>query len=389
MTRSASRRRLWTRPSPPSCAALQKEQGDSNQLLMNDSTKSALALSFDEALSPSRLLQQMTLAAEHQVRSQIAEHGNRALGLALASAKFVMESGTMQVVFEDGIPAGAKLMKAAGKVLPALVDGKTGRILKWGSVASKARTVASVSANAALIVVEVAHLISGYDNAQRLKGVERSVDRLVHAHESELKSRLEAVYRYSKEVLHHGPGALSDEDRRELHRQCKDLMELRARWRDDFRHRISKIDPADPGFWNKLFWWRREDAHQQSRQSKAKESVDALEIIELMHFSLMLQMALMGSAGKMESFRHLTLPDECQAWRSLAEFGRKRVSEIAGDAGKEEFRHFLNALDDLADYWTPKAQEPSPKLTAVKKVAMAKVPKKRTKSLTPPKRWMK
>lgn len=357
---------------------------------MKASDPSALALSFDEALRPSCLLEQMTRAAEHQVRSQIAEHGNRALGLALASAKFVMDSGAMQVVFEGGIPVGAKIMKAAGKALPALVDGKTGRILKWGRVSSKARTVASVAANTALIVVEAAHMISGYDNAQRLKRVERSVDRLVHAHESGLKSRLEAVYRYSKELLHHGPDALTADDRRELHRQCKELMELRARWRDDFRHRMSKIDPADPGFWSKLrCWWRREDAHQQSRQSKAKESVDALEIIELMHFSLMLQMALMGSAGKMESFRHLTLPDECHSWRSLVEFGRKRASEIAGDSGKEEFRHFLSALDDLADYWTPKVQEPSPKLVAAKKATMAKVSKKRTNSLKPPKRWMK
>ena len=333
---------------------------------MIESTPSALALSFEEALRPSRLLEQMTRAAEHQLRSQIAEHGNRALGLALASAKFVMDSGTMQVVFEGGIPVGAKLMKAAGNALPALVDGKTGRILKWGRVASKARTVASVAANTALIVVEAAHMISGYDNAQRLKRVEHSVDRLVHAHESGLKSRLEAVYRYSKELLHHGPDSLTDDDRRELHRQCKDLMELRARWRDDFWLRIRKIDPADPGFWNKLFWWRRENAQQKSKQAKAQESMAALEIIELMHFSLMLQMALMGSAGKMESFRHLTLTDECQSWHSLAEFGRMRASEIVGDSGKEEFSHFLNALDGLAEYWTPKYQEPHKKLVSAR-----------------------
>lgn len=321
---------------------------------MRTESLSPLALSFDEALKPSRFLDQVKKAAEHQARVEIASLGNRALGLALASAKFVMDAGTVQVVFEGGIPAGAKLMKAAGQALPVLVDGKTGRLLKIGRVATKARAVASVTANAALIVVEAAHMISGHDNAKRLKSVERSVDRLVHAHESELKSRMEAVYRYSKELLHHGPDALTDHDRRELHRQCKELMELRARWRDDFRHQISKIDPADPGLWSKLTsWWRREDAHRQSRQAKAQESTDALEIVELMHFSLMLQMALAGSSGRLEAFRHATLPDECSAWRELAEFGRERAEKIANGPSRAEFDRFTGALEDLAAFWSP------------------------------------
>ena len=209
---------------------------------------SPFALPFEEAICPSRFLSQITVAAENQLRAQIAEHGNRALGLAVATAKILFDRGTVRVVFEGGIPAGARLMQAGNRALPALVDGRTGRILKWGRVATKGRMAASVMANAALIVVEAAHMISGHDNAQRLKKVEKGVDRLVHAHKSELKAKLEAIYRYSKELLHHGAGALSDEDRRELHRQSKDLMELRARWRDDFRHQLGELEKADPGW---------------------------------------------------------------------------------------------------------------------------------------------
>lgn len=325
---------------------------------MKHKTHSPLALRFDEALQPSNLLVQMTKASENQYRDQLAEQGNRAFGLALAAAKFVMDSGTMTVVFEGGIPAGARLMKSADRILPVLVDGRTNRIIKWGQVASKGRAAAATAANTALIAVEAAHMISGYANAKRLEKVERSVDSLVHAHESELKSRLEAVYRYSKELLHAGSDALTEHDRQELHRQCKDLMELRARWQDDFRHRLSRIDAAKVGGLKSLFSWvrgksYREEAHRESREEKAAESVNALEIVQLMHFSLMLQMALAGCAGKMEQFRKLTLEDECHAWRSLAAFGRKRAKEIAGQSGAAEFRRFLDALDDLVAFWSP------------------------------------
>ena len=320
---------------------------------MKHKTHSPLALPFEQALEPSNLLTQMTAASEHQLRDQLAEIGNRAFGTALASAKFVLDSGTLQVVFEGGIPAGAKLMKSVGNAMPVLVDGRTNQIIKVGRVASKGRAAASIAANSALIIVEAAHMISGHDNAKRLKKVERSVDRLVQAHESELKSRLEAVYRYSKELLHDGPDALTEHDRRELHRQCKDLMELRARWRDDFRHRLSRIDRAEVGWLNKVLFWRRDEAHRKSRKEKAAESVNALEIVQLMHFSLMLQMALAGSAGKLDPFRMVTLEDECSSWKSLAEYGRLRADEIAGAPGMTEFRSFLNALDDLVGFWSP------------------------------------
>jgi hypothetical protein len=195
-------------------------------------------------------------------------------------------------------------------------------------------------------------MISGHDNAKRLKVVERSVDRLVHAHESELKSRLEAIYRYSKELLHEGPAEISPEDKREIHRQCKELIELRARWRDDFRHMIGRIDKADPGTLNRIFFWNCDSAEKESRKEKAKEAMNALEVLQLMHFSLMLQMALAGAAGRMASFRELTLPDECKAWKDLAGFARRRVYEVTGTPRQASFRQFIEAVECLADFWT-------------------------------------
>jgi len=312
--------------------------------------ESPLALSFEDALSPKRFLSQFVQAGEMHLRTQLMESGNQAFGIALAAAKFVLDKGTVRVVFEKGIPRGAKLMKATGSALPVLVDGTTGKILKVGRVASKGRAVASIAANSALIVVEAAHMISGHDNAKRLKNVERSVDRLIRAHESELKSRLEAIYRYSKELLYPGAYSLSPEVQRELQRQCKELMELRGRLRDDFRQRINKIDPAKAGSSTKLLFWKRKKSLQKNQEAKIDESMQATDMVNLMHFSLMLQMALAGSAGTLEAFQRVTLPDECKDWNALAEFAKTRTHEIVGKEEKAEFTRFHESIEELAAF---------------------------------------
>ena len=108
-----------------------------------------------------------------------------------------------------------------------------------------------------------------------------------------------------------------------------------------------------------------------------------------MHFSLLLQMALSGSSGRLEAFRHATLPDECTAWRELAAFGRERVTKIAGSDDKREFQHFLSALDDLGDYWSAGVPTPASDLHLDKPKSKSKPMTKRSKSATAPKRWMK
>ena len=201
------------------------------------SSNSPLALTFEQALQPSVFLTRLRESAENQARREFGDLGNNALKAGLAAAKFVLDKQGMTVVFEGGIPKGAKLMQGgAGKLLPKLVDGKTGRVLKTGRIASSTGKAAKLSASAALAVVEVAHLISGHDNAKRLKSVEKGIDRLMHAHESELKSRLEAIYRYSKELLHDDIHQLTDGDKQELHVRgirkfylCRELLQVDTR----------------------------------------------------------------------------------------------------------------------------------------------------------------
>jgi hypothetical protein len=146
--------------------------------------------------------------------------------------------------------------------------------------------------------------------------------------------------------------SLTEEDKRELHRQCPVLMELRARWRDDFRHRLGDIKPASAG-WIHILTRRRAKGLKIDRQRKAKNAIEALQMVQLMHFSLMLQMSLAGVAGRMDAFQDATLADECRSWRDLMIFTSRRANEICGAGEIQEFKPFLDAIADLVDFWSP------------------------------------
>ena len=235
---------------------------------------------------------------------------------------------------------------------PIIIENKL-RSIQSG-LKCRVAEAAKIGIGALLAVVEVAHVISGYDNAQRLKSVEGIGGALLHAHRSELKSELEAIYRHSKGLMSGGLNQLSEHDQRMLHDQCQTLMKLRAQWRADFKHRLAGIKSAEAG-WLDTLLRRKEEGLQKDREAKARAVLDAIEIVQLMHFSLMLQMALAGAAGRMEEFREAILPDECHDWRELKEFSLKRACEICGYTYCQpvEFLPFLDAVSDLTRFWSP------------------------------------
>ena len=318
---------------------------------MNPQNDSPLALSFEEALQPHVFLLHLRTSAENQVKRELGDLGNDAFKTALAGAKFILDSNGMQVVFEGGIPEGAKLVRdRAGKALATLVDAD-GKFLKNARELSNAAKAAKVGLGAALAIVEVAHMISGHDNAKRLKRVEGATDALLHAHKSELKSQIKAIYGHCKELINGDLNQLSEHDRSKLYDQCLKLRELRARWRDEFEHRLRGIKPAVPS-WLDILLRRREEGQRKAREEKAREAGDILEMVQLMHFSLMLQMILAGASGRMNRLQNSTLPEECKSWQELMEFTSERAKDICGNSQAEEFTPFLDAMSDLGAIWS-------------------------------------
>ncbi len=319
---------------------------------MEEAEFSPLALPFEKALSVSKFSEQIRAAADNRLRREISLSSQAAARPAIVIAQVVTSSRGISVYFKGGIPRGAKFLEdAAGKAIPTLVDGKSATFLKNARVIGKTGKAAKAGATAVLMAVEVAHAVSGHDNAKRLRKVDRAVEVLIHAHEASLRSKLEAIYRHSKGILHKGIGALTDDDRSALNEQCRDLMELRSQWRHQFMHELQKIERADAGFMNRLLWWRKDRAQQRSRTARAEEAGASIELVHLMHFSLLLQTSLATAVGNVDQFVHATLPDEAESWRRLQSFAKRRAYEIVGGRARE-FRPFLTALDDLVNVWT-------------------------------------
>lgn len=319
-------------------------------------TLSPLALPFELASQPLRFLEQIRLSAEDEIRAEIQAVSTKPLGLALAGAKFVMEKGQLQVVFPDGIPRGARLMQdKLGRQLPTLIDGKSGRVLAVGRVTTGAKA-AGLAASAAVVVVAAASAISDHDNARRLKKIEKDTARLVHAQQSELKARIEAIYRYAREIAGPGTAHLGEIERNEIGRLCLDLMQLRAQWRADFLHEIDRLDTAKADFLST----DRKASYRKNLGKRADHAESVLESVNWMHFTLLLQLALSAKAGRADRFLSITLADEAATWDSLAKHTTRRALEISGKtAMPKQWDPLLDHLRGLAQVWNLETRIPN------------------------------
>ncbi len=234
-----------------------------------------------------------------------------------------------------------------GRHLPKLVDGKTRRVLKSARVAKGAKA-AKMTASASLIVVEAAHMISGHDNAKRLKTIEKAVAKLLHGQQTEMKARVEAIYRYAKEIAGPGSGKLLKADQTELGRLCLDLMQLRAQWREDFLYELNQIDPAKAD----LLTFKKDASYQKNLEKRIQRAGETLESVQWMHFTLLLQMTLASKAGRADRFIQHTLKDEAATWRALSKHAHTRALEITNkDSIPKEWKEVLGHLDSLSAVW--------------------------------------
>lgn len=306
---------------------------------------SLLPVPFEQALISSKFARELRRSAQRAIIADV----QRNMGVPLKGAKVVVSRGTLRVAFDKGA-TGVRLMKdRTGRELPTLVNA-SGKTSANARVVGRTTRVAGASVSAAIAVIEVAHIISDADNTKRLRKVEVGVDRLLRAHEAELKAKLQAIYSHAREMLSRGADALSDHERHELQRYCRELFEIRARWLDDLKFQLENLEPTEPGFVRRLVRVGKEKAHARVRRQRAAEAEGTLEILQLINFSLMLQMVLSAASGRTTEFRHITLPDEAQRLSSFCEFAKRRADEIAG-ADAPELKRFLQAIAGTVDVW--------------------------------------
>jgi hypothetical protein len=253
---------------------------------------------------------------ENELLRALAKNAPKTVEIALQGANIALKQGSLLVKFPDGARAmkGVTLMMdRSGRQIPVLMRGtktfKNARVISGG-----AGLVSSAAAVGAAVVI-VSHIISGADNAKKLKEANAKLEFLIIARRLDQCAKLEAVFRQAKELsfLPDNPST-----RMEIHRLCLTLHELRAAWRNEALHKLGEIDPKEPdAATNRLAKPMRALRAQANGKRAAVDASRILAELHLLNVSLGLHLALAQASGTMEAFLSQSLPEELSATRNL------------------------------------------------------------------------
>lgn len=273
-------------------------------------------LTWDEALAVKPMFREMKRNSENELLCALAENAPKAVALALQGADIALKQGSLLVKFPDGARSmkGVTLMiDRSRREIPILVRG--GKTFKNARVVSGGVGLVSSAAAAGAAVVIVSHIISGADNAKKLKAANEKLDFLIIARRLDQCAKLEAVFRQAKELTYLPD---SPATRLEIHRLCLTLHELRAAWRNEALHKLGEIDPKEPEAATNYF--ARPVRAMRAQANGKRAAIDASRILAELHLlnvSLGLHLALAQASGTTEAFLSQSLPEELSATRKL------------------------------------------------------------------------
>jgi|GEM_PF-5917957 len=176
-------------------------------------------------------------------------------------------------------------------------------------------------------VVNAANIISGADQAKKLKVINKKVDELLRRHDAELASRLEANYYLVKDILSSGEEV---SQRAMLFGVRKELFELRANWRRIISARIESVEDPKDNFFKRLL------TTQKSRDRTVVDGLSFENEIHLIEFSIALTL-LIDSVLGLESDG---LTYETEQFHDIRKEWEKKVKLLT--AGSEE-RKLMNS----------------------------------------------
>ncbi len=307
---------------------------------MSDSIHPFVIVPFNEALQITPLLDELHRDAEHSLKRTLASQTGAKISLI---AQTVRRAATRGTFLSEHTSSAAKLLKSGkatfmgsktGGNLANIVSKSSGKIVGNAKLAKGAQAVSKL-ADITLAVITVAHVISGIDTARKLEAIGKDVRFLRDARRISQLSRLEAIYRYAKEIL---AEPLDDYARRDLHRLCLNLFELRAEWRRELLRELENVKDEEAGFWD--FLTLRKESVQLSYDQKKADALRRLRAeLDLMHCSIVIQMALAFAATKHEVFLTVSLPDEMREWSAM----REKMAEKANFIREASEKHGVTA----------------------------------------------
>ena len=241
------------------------------------------------------------------------------------------------------VAASAEATKAArtgaaviGKKGLPFVRGKTGRFREVMKEVGGGRKAAAGVAAATTIVVSAAHMISAADLARTLKQVDQKLDLLLAYRRIDQTASLERIYTSARELL---ASPLDEVRRMEVWRLRGEMRQLRATWRGELEHHLTKIKDPSKDAWPVWLFTTRGNYDNQITE-KISEGQLRLMLIE---YSLRLDRVL-AAASETWDLSSVTLADELVAIEHVGASLKEKAGLIA------ELKHHQKFAQPMIEY---------------------------------------
>ena len=304
-------------------------------------------LPFEEALQITPLLDDLQKAAQATLVSELAQFPVDINSAALQAVSLRMNLGTYAAEFTKETAAllrSSKLSLTDAKHgAKTFLSARNGSGFVENATLAKGAGAAAKLANVVAIAVNVCHMVSGIDTARKVERISKDVQFLREARRVTQLSRLEAIYRHAKELL---SGPVGDYERHRLHDLTMSLFELRAEWRRELILNLDNVKNDEAGW----FGLTSRANRQRGLDEEKRKVISRGEIeIQLMDFSIVLQMALAFAAGKHEAFLFVSMPDELRDWDRVGKLLHGKAGYIKDSSVKHgvSVAPLLNHFDSI------------------------------------------
>lgn len=301
---------------------------------------------FEKALTVEPLLENLKDIVLMDINLSLASVFPDGANLVIQSIEFAAKS--QRILFEATkhgqalLDSGKAVLSVdkSGNFLPFIRDAKTGEIIEQlhGVSCSWVSKLVSFSA----IIISAAHLISGADNARKLKRISDHTTLLVAVRMIDQMAELRSIYEDVRELFQEN---FCNEVRRRMKDRASDFIKLRHTWRGEIIYHLNQLDYEDS--YDSKGWIRKRFTSQNSVDAKIEERITPLSAqLQLIEFTITMELLICQYCdGNDNWLSRRRLKEEVE---SIAEV-KSLVVEKSRLIKKESIRvdWFINSFDDL------------------------------------------
>ena len=285
---------------------------------------------FSSALALAPLLDASATIGQDRLFRELAQYWPDAAVAVGNIASVVQRKGKLIATFSEEGQAllNAKELILDAKGLPMLKDS-AGKVRHIARVAEEGGQMAAKAASLGTAVVSVAHIISGADNAKKLKAIGRGVDILVQARKNDQVAELESIYVHCQRIL---SNPVDKFDLQELCRAKRELHSVRTQIRQDFKYRLEQVE--DPGVLDNFC--RNIGITSVGDSKMEKQILSAHEQLAMYRFAFVFQLTLEETLGTFDNYLKLDAPGEVNALREVDDLFQRKLSKLSPNSSNND-----------------------------------------------------